>query len=467
MVFRNKTKNKKFNKTKNKKFNKTKKKLNKKKKKKLIQNIKMKGGNPLDDNVNTYFKSYNLIDFKIGKKYLLEDANTLNDYCKNKLIYPLDDCAIISNDYISPNTELIDDNCCNWKNIKTTSKESVKTFMLGSIINIDDKRLKFIKEFLPINTTQEGKKILYLQYIKNNIIQLLQNIEIEKLNNLISKIKEDMDDEDEFNVDMNISKEAKIEIINDYIFQDDFYYLEDILLFLNPIYKTNEEYIKNKRNYKSYLDAKDIRIQDIQNNPNKLFEEILENNKKVMHLYFSYGNLKHINIVDWDFVLNIYVEELVKYINDPDIENIVIAGHSVGSIIIQKLGILLLKYRINIEKIQIICSGCRVSNVLHPDELQLFKINYTNNIFVVAGYINDGIIYFDYNPHMFPSFAHSEELNPVTTHLLICQNNETNIQNCASVIYNTVSNFNQPKIGDSLSSIHDFINYKTLYLKTL
>ena len=94
----------------------------------------MKGGNQLNDNVDMYFKSYNLITWSINKKYIIEEMNELNDFCKSQDFKLLPNCDTIESTSIE---------CCNWKNKKPITKDSINIFNTKSIINIDNKKLTF------------------------------------------------------------------------------------------------------------------------------------------------------------------------------------------------------------------------------------------------------------------------------------------------------------------------------------
>ena len=68
-----------------------------------------------------------------------------------------------------------------------------------------------------------------------------------------------------------------------------------------------------------------------------------------------------------------------------------------GSIVIQHLGIELIKNNIDTNKIYILGTGCRMANILTDDELYIFGQNFTNRYcFIISAYIENNKIHYDH-----------------------------------------------------------------------
>ena len=183
-------------------------------------------------------------------------------------------------------------------------------------------------------------------------------------------------------------KEKIIETIN----SNEFYGLDDVLeLLYGQTYKTFKEYIA----LKSIKDQVFTQT-SVQTNSNKLFLQTDSNGLKTYYFYFSYGSLNLIEYIDWNDSLRQIVQDIKNILTQSNIKNIIIAGHSVGSIVSQHLGIELIRNQVNTSKIFIIGSGCRINNVLTKEELTIFKNVYEDrHFFVLTGYIKDNKIYYD------------------------------------------------------------------------
>jgi hypothetical protein len=298
----------------------------------------------------------------------------------------------------------------------------------------------------PQITTPDAKQSLY-KYLKHLIIQNINNITQKQHNNIIKILK---DNEYDFT-----------NIINTINF-DNFYHIDDILDIIFP----NKDYINNQqyKNLKEISDAK-LPTQSIQHHTNKLFQQVI-NNKNIYYYYFSYGTLKHIKLIIWQDALRIYVEEINKLLNDELTEHIILAGHSVGSIVIQHLGIELIKNNIDTHKIYIIGSGCRMANILTDNELYIFRQNFTNRYcFIISAYEENDKIHYDHRNN-------DKELNKINTHLLICDNKMINdYDNYKSISYDIIDHDDIDKsdiyMPDPNIILHEFITYSKLYLNRL
>jgi len=300
----------------------------------------------------------------------------------------------------------------------------------------------------PQITTPDAKQSLY-KYLKHLIIQNINNITQKQHNNIIEILKDN-----EYEYDF-------INIINT-INSDNFYHIDDILDIIFP----NKDYINNQqyKNLKEINDAK-LPINSIQYHNNKLFQQVI-NNKHTYYFYFSFGTLKHINLILWEDALRIYVEEIKKILNDELTEHIILAGHSVGSIVIQHLGIELIKNNIDTNKIYILGTGCRMANILTDNELYIFRQNFVDRYcFIISAYVENDKIHYDHRNN-------DKELNKINTHILICDNKMINVyDNYKSISYNIIDYEDIIKSDIYIPNpdiiLHEFITYSKLYLNRL
>jgi len=185
-----------------------------------------------------------------------------------------------------------------------------------------------------------------------------------------------------------------------------------------------------------------------------------------MSLTYSFGTLKNIELIDWQDSLKIYVQEIKKLLDDNLTKHIILAGHSVGSIVIQKLCIELINNNIDISKIYIIGSGCRMINVLTDIELNIFWNHFNNRyIFIISAYIENNKIHYDHRNN-------DKEINKINTHMLICNNDiKNNYNQCKSVTYDIINhdeiNKSDSYVPDPNIILHEFITYSKLYLNML
>jgi len=181
----------------------------------------------------------------------------------------------------------------------------------------------------------------------------------------------------------------------------------------------------------------------------------------------SFGTLKNIKLIDWKDSLKIYVQEIINLLSDKLTNTIILGGHSVGSIVIQKLAIELINNNIDINKIYIIGSGCRMANLLTDIELDIFKLKYNDRYsFIISAYIEDNKIHYDNRDN-------NKEINKINSHILIC--NEYDLKNnynaCKSVSFNILNhnkiNKSDKYIPDPDIILHEFTTYSKLYLNIL
>jgi hypothetical protein len=415
-------------------------------------NSSLSGGmvNITDEHINTYFKMYNLISWKLDHMYLLENKD-LNDYCKSleepQQSQQLEKCN-------PPYTDLTDDknpkNCCEYKGLKI-HKRLIDKFNLDAKINSKDNQVQFYfrREYNKIYPQTD--KELYYDYLRELIIKKLSDLDKYK-----DQILEILYDNDYYQTE--ITEQQFIDIIS----SDEFFGLDDIFNIFYQQELTDTKYTDTDTKYTGLKSHSRWPIQpkSMQEHTNKLFESEKEG-KKTMHLYFSYGIIENFDRIKWSKQLEIFINEIKKWITDINIECIVLGGHSFGSCVIQYLGLELIKQQIDITKILIIGTGCPLMTVLSDDDLKLFKSNFMNkHIFIINSKKDSNwIIYYDrYEKN------ESNAINKINTHIMICIIDENGL--CNPVLYEII-NHNElnhdiyKPITDAI--LHSFSNYSKLY----
>lgn len=421
----------------------------------IMSNIK------LDTFAATFFNTYNIITWNINKIYSTPENNhEMKEYCKS-VSASLENCnPPYPLNFVLEKTP---NSCCNLhrKNntIDALTKTSVHKFDINSLIIKDSINFKLIN-YYPEIKTQDNKQI-YLKYLTKLINDKINESHI----GAITALFYDDDDDDDKLKPKSGSKftvdEIK-QILSKNEYKGDMFELLDIV---DPIkkYKTDDTLQQLKQ-----LKDLDMKPKYIQTHSNKLFEQNIED-KKILYYYFSFGTLDSIEYVNWSDSLEIYISEIREYLKDPSVKNIVLAGHSVGSIVIQHLAIQLIKNNIDVSKIYVVGSGCRLDNVLNDVDLILFKTTFENRyFFVLTGYIdkeNDNI-HFD-DRHL-ANKTTTYKMNKINTHMLICNNKTiTNITTCKPVIFKII-NYDEmihsgKYIPEPSSELHEFQTYANLY----
>jgi hypothetical protein len=313
--------------------------------------------------------------------------------------------------------------------------------------NIPLINFKFISEYEKIST--ENFKESFYNYLREMIKIKINNLNKSQYEQIF-KILKDNDIKPDTNNEFSIDK--IIETIN----QDDFYSIDEIL----DVVYLEKEY-KEDNNYKKLLELSKLKlsINPIQIYTNKLFLQMKEN-KKIYYLFFSFGNLKHIKNVNWKNELKKYIILIKKLINEDNFENLILCGHSIGSIVIQYLAIELLNNNIDVSRIFVIGSGCITNEVLSKIEIEKFKINFRNRFFfVINSYLENDKIFYD----------SITEINEINTHLLIC--NDKDFKNCHPILY-SIKNIEDLIISKKYEPInniilHEFLIYSNLYLNQI
>jgi hypothetical protein len=298
-------------------------------------------------------------------------------------------------------------------------------------INYDEINFKFIK-LLPKISTPNYKTELY-NYLKNLIIKNLDKIKESKL--------------------LQIFEENEIYQFNsfeDVILSEDFYGTDDLLkiIYPNNEYFNFPEYIKLKK----FKDAK-LDIKSIQTFENKLFiHQQNSDNFDNYFFYFSFGTINNLEQINWKNELKIYVDEIKNIFLLNEKNKIILAGHSIGSIVIQYLALELIKNEINLNNVFLIGSGCILSNLLTDEEINLIKLNFKDRYhFILASYVKNNILYFD-------SKDNTNKINKIITHLLVNDYNQS-----YQIPINKIYENNQVIIKSTNEIIlHDFSNYLKL-----
>lgn len=377
----------------------------------------------LDKYIQTYFRTYHLLTYSLEKleslfKYKFEIINNN-----------------ISNNY--PQIQI---------NIPGTITSVPK---LKLDYNIE---FKYLKNYPQIQTPMYRE--YYFRYIKKLIISNISDKNFQLLNQILIDY--------EYEPDLP-NNQFSLEFIIQIIKSDDFYGLSEILelIFQNREYKSIDEYFTNDTFYKVRLP-----VCSIQTYENKLFVQNV-NNSNIFYFYFSFGTLKNIERVMWNFELQCYIQDISDLLAKPNTQYIILAGHSVGSIVIQNLAIQLIKNNIDTSKIYIIGSGCRMNPVLSNKELELFKQVFASKYyFTISVYVLNEKICYDHR-----GTEPSNKLNPINTNLLICDGLtfEKDFLKCVGISMDIVD-FDLLSGLDNLcpnpnAILHDFGFYSKLYLE--
>ncbi len=447
--------------------------------------IELEEDTKLDTYITTYFKTYNLITWTPDKLYTVPGTTSveLKEFCNSLNTHSTGDSTTSAINKCTPpysqselqqltvpgisgqprnSQELSEESCCSITSLRGTRvvpKASSRIFRPGSRIIAGKIDFEFINLYPKINTRniRDEAKIGRTNYLRTLILENFGRLSEEKKEQ-IYKIFIENDEQPDLLPDNKFSNESFIRIIN----SEDFYGLDDVLgvVFDNEKYKENNEYVNLQR----IIDGADV-THTIQQYENKLFLD-KRGPRKTYYFYFSYGTLNLIEYVDWAQSLRLYVETIRDILQDPTVDSIIIAGHSVGSITIQHLAIELIKNHVDVRKIYVVGSGCRYTEVLDLEELELFKSQYANRyFFVLTGFENDGIIQYDHR-----SADRRNMVNKINTHFLICSDPEVIDKKLNCVVskleildhdeVNSSGNF----IPNSNVTLHDFKTYSDIYL---
>ncbi len=404
--------------------------------------------------------------------------------------------------------------CCVLNGTRVVSKRTLRNFDVGTRIKKDDINLQFI-DFFPRILAQDVKKIArrnLVKYQREIIIRELPNLDKTKL----KKIDETFDDyDDDYDIE-NLTNEQRIQIIND----DEFLNLEQVV---KTIFTDRQ--LEEDDNYAALLASIETnrsgQQHSIQEHENKLFLQI-ENDpiplplsvstmglqtrpalqtrpvlsssvlgsrpglvssselsrsglsrsssdpvqNKSYYFYFSFGTLNFIEYVNWEESLDPYVEKIRELLSDPTVKSIVLGGHSVGSIVIQHLAIELIKNGIDTSKIFVIGSGCRKTQVLNDEELEIFRRVFDKKyFFVLSAFVgSDRMIHYDHR-----SNDRSNQINPINTNILVCEGYKIDRSyECEATMLEILDipavNASDSFIPDSDVILHDFKTYSDFYL---
>ncbi len=322
--------------------------------------------------------------------------------------------------------------------------------------------LRYIKTFPQVKTPCYKTKLY--DYLKSIIYKAI--IDMNESDKKLQEVKDIIDDYELTFIDTvnntnlkNHNKHNLIEIIN----SKDFYGTDDLIEIIYPKkeYTNYPDYIE----FKTKADAK-IPINSVQYYDNLLFEQKLDSNKINYYFYFSFGTLKNFEFIEWDNALDIYIEQIKKILENPNLNHLILAGHSMGSIIIQYIARKLINLNLQLEKIYLIGSGCRLNNLLTIEELNKIKSHFESRYyFVSSAYYSDGKIYYDHK-----SNDSSNTPIEITTNLLLIEGDliiseELKFISCSHI------NFSDKKILDKYGILvpnpnivlHDFNTYSKMY----
>jgi hypothetical protein len=405
----------------------------------------------LSDYIMIYFKTYAFCTWNLDKLYIISENNKeLKSFCQD-ISDPLEKCNPPYK-FDEADDSINTSNCCAYTNSKkeqlNVSKRSINKFNINSNILSDDISFKFIKEFDKITT------INYKNILNNYKIQII----LENLNLVDEFLFQNIFDiMQNYGIKFTNNSSYNNKLIHTTLNDPDFIGIDNILDLIYPFYKINPRIIEYQ---KKIIDIPYIPIQ-VYNN--RLFEQTTSQNKKIYYLYFSFGisdNIKYLKNVDWQDVLKPYIKLIVTSLQNESILAFVIGGHSIGSVIMQYLGLELIKTGIDLSKIFIIGSGCRVSVTLNDEQLMIFKKAFSGRyFFVVTGYINENKIYYEHYNY------NGTHLNKIDTHLLLYDKEESNSIILDEINIDIDMNMDMNKfepIDDA--ELHEFKSYAELYI---
>ena len=405
----------------------------------------MRGGNYKMDIAKVYFDLFRLIKWEPGKIYVNPDDKDALDYCKRVESV---DCGTITIPYTTAHSDLEPEMCCTYKDRKVT-KRSVNKFGHASIVYLNNKETPFMfeEEFPKIQTT------LFKEFIINYETDIIKKTYSDSEKK--SEIAEIINDYSEEPIK---KPEYTLEEVRRYA--DEYPILAEIAEVLVPKYKESDAYRKVQ-----LLPKKQEEIKEVQLNTNKSFCEHLDGGKVTKHLYFSYGTTTNLHGVAWDIELQTYVKKIQNWIANGEVQNIVLGGHSVGSIVIQHLGLQLIRLGLDISKIYIIGSGCCFTPDLFSEaEVRQLKAAFLDRlVFVLTAYSKEESFHCDFISY--PNTKMSEDdfqINPINTHLLSCSSEFVEGKCEAVEVINITSDLKNVLPARAVG-IHEFVVYSDLF----
>jgi hypothetical protein len=313
-----------------------------------------------------------------------------------------------------------------------------------NILKNESTEFKYLDSFGQIKTPCYRTKLY--SFLKSLIIKKIPFLHQTQLNLIFEILEEDSIEKTSENLIFQINS-------------PDFYSIDDIIDIVYPTfeYKQNKIYQELK-----ILSDNKIPIYSVQYYDNKLFMK-KSLGKHNYYFYFSFGTLKNIEQIDWDSSLNIYIKKIIDLLSDPNTDKLILAGHSMGAIIIQHLAKRLIDLNIDLSQIYLIGSGCRLNNILDKEYLSSIKnIFESRYYFVSAGYHKDNKIYFDHK-----DTDTTNKLIEITTNLLVGDYEEIISQNIITSnninLLETTNSLIKEFIPEPNFILHDFNTYSKLY----
>lgn len=235
---------------------------------------------------------------------------------------------------ISTITDNTNNNLTNTINIKNKDYNNFDFNKFDGLIISNDLESDFCTDNINFELIKSYPKITtkdIKEESKNNLVNYLKSLIKNNIKILMKNYKEEFYlilHEYMNNLPNYLSKDQIIEII----YSDDFLGIDDILeiLYINEEYKKFDEYVKLKKINEINFNSS---IHSIQYFENKLykFEEL---DSYTYFFYFSFGTLNFIEQVDWKKTLEPYIKDIINLLDDSKTKSIVLAGHSVGSIVL-------------------------------------------------------------------------------------------------------------------------------------
>jgi len=415
--------------------------------KKLKPKFFMRGGNYKMDIAKVYFDLFRLIKWEPGKIYVNSDkADDAADYCKTVESV---DCGTITIPYTTAHSDLEPEMCCTYKDRKVT-RRSVNKFGHASIVYLNNKETPFMfeGEFTKIQTTLFK---IFKPNLEKDIIKKTYSGSEKK--GEIAEIINDYSEEPIKKPEYTLEEVCR--------YADEYPILAEIAEVLDPKYRESAAFTRARL----VLPAIKGEIKEVQLNTNKSFCEHLGGGKVTKHLYFSYGTTTNLHSVVWDIELQTYVKKIQEWIANGEVQNIVLGGHSVGSIVIQHLGLQLIRLGLDISKIYIIGSGCCFTPDLFSEaEVHQLKTAFLDRlVFMLTAYSKEGLFHCDFINYPNTKMSSADfQINPINTHLLVCSS-EFVEGKCEAVEVINITSDVKNVLPALSAAIHDFSVYSDLF----
>ena len=431
----------------------------------------------LSNMIAIYFNLYRLMPWQKDKLFIREDIKKeLNNYCSRLQDQEIQSrCENVLNlQKPNENAGKESSNCCILNGKRKTSIYSIKKFTNNTQILIDDYDITFVKQYDAISI---NNKALEVEYKRKFIIDNWNSIDFTRL------LKENLDTIQEIFDDYIIinNKFKNYDSLLDTIQSNSFFGIYDLFDLL-----TADGFVVIDEDFKRQLQIIKQRIQPTktQEYDNKLFSQKLEDGTEIKYIYFSYGDLdKFYSIINHDDIgelfnlfvkasLSVYVDDITDFIQDKNVIKIVIAGHSIGSVIVQLLSMQLIDKGIDPTKLFIIGSGCCFNHVLKNEDIIRFKNWIGNNYsFILDGFTSsNNEVKVDFIENRFTG-SDPNIINLINNSLLLCDSDREEYTFDKDQKYNvellSLPATNLMLKGTYSRELHSFNTYSQLYQKYL